>query len=73
MGSTFVVIFLLVTGEVAELPVTKEQCLESLEMAARSGSIIVHLSVSGRRESVPAWGVACVERLEGEAPKSAQR
>lgn len=71
--TTFFLLFFLVTGEVAEMPVTKEQCQETLDTAARSNQIIVHLAVSGRVEHVPALRVVCVEKSEGEAPESAQK
>ena len=59
---TYFLIFQLLSGDVAEMTVTEAQCRETLALAANSGGVSIKLS-GGKQEIVPAWRVACVERV----------
>lgn len=59
---TYVLIFQLLSGDVAEMTVTDKQCRDTLELAAGAGGVSIKLS-GGKQEIVPAWRVVCVERV----------
>ena len=56
----WLLVFTLMTGEVAELPTTKAGCYEALDAARKTGWMRVRVA-SRKDETVPAWNVVCVE------------
>jgi hypothetical protein len=68
----WLLIFILLNGETAELPTTQENCYAALDSARRGGGIVVTLS-DKRKVDVPALNVVCVEFAEASKFANAKK